>query len=286
VWLVVVGSIALVLALAFLLPNNPNLAAGFSTRDIVFIEAILFLSGIMSGLSGFGFSAVGAACLLLIKPVLEVPLLQSLSTGNQLLSVSQLREDMPKTVRGFWAGPGPVILGGLIGVPIGTWLLKNLPAKQLTLTFGTILVLYAIYSIFKPAGAKLKGFDGPGTGAFVGFLGGIVGAFTAFPGASVVVWTGLRDLPKSQNRGIVQPFILVTQVYALAYHAWQTPADFGPKFWTLLAVTIPVVLPGTFGGVMLYRRISDVNFKRVSFLLLGLSGAVLLLRAVPWARFF
>jgi hypothetical protein len=41
------------------------------------------------------------------------------------------------------------------------------------------------------------------------------------------------------------------------------------------------VLPGTLGGVWLYRRISDVNFRRISFFLLGVSGVTLLAKAIP-----
>jgi uncharacterized membrane protein YfcA len=50
------------------------------------------------------------------------------------------------------------------------------------------------------------------------------------------------------------------------------------RYWLLLLLTLPAVLPGTAIGVMLYRRISDINFKRVSYLLLGLSGVALLLK--------
>jgi uncharacterized membrane protein YfcA len=277
-WMVVAIAVVVVVAGTYLMPDTPNFAAGFSLRQLVCIELILFTSGLMSGLSGFGFSAVGAACLLFIQPILEVPLLQTLSTGNQLLSVEQLRQDMPKSKKAFWAGPGPCILGGIVGVPIGIWLLSHVPAKNLMVAFGTLLVLYSVYSMLKPAGTKIRGFDGPVTGAVVGLLGGAVGGFTAFPGAAVVVWTGLRDLPKAQNRAIVQPYIIMSQVYSLALIAWLHPNYISHRFWLLLAITLPAVLPGTFGGVAIYRRISDVNFKRVSFFLLGLSGVALLLK--------
>jgi uncharacterized membrane protein YfcA len=277
-WAVVAIAIVILVVGTYLMPNTPNFAAGFSLRQLVSIELILFTSGLMSGLSGFGFSAVGAACLLFIQPILEVPLLQTLSTGNQLLSVEQLRQDMPKTMKDFWAGPGPCIVGGVVGVPIGIWLLSHVPATQLMVAFGTLLVLYSIYSMLKPAGTKLHGFDGPVTGALVGLIGGAIGGFTAFPGAAVVVWTGLRDLPKAQNRAIVQPYIIMSQVYSLALIGWLHPNYISHRFWLLLAITLPAVLPGTFGGVAIYRRISDVNFKRVSFFLLGLSGVALLLK--------
>jgi uncharacterized protein len=277
-WFVVAAVCVLILAAVFVTPDNPDFVAGFSTHHIIMIELILFLSGLMSGLSGFGFSAVGAACLLFIQPTLEVPLLQTLSASNQLLSIEQLRADMPKSLKGFWEGPGPCILGGLVGVPVGLWVLSHVPATQLMVVFGTLLVVYSIYSMYKPVGAKINGFGGPVAGAAVGLIGGVIGGFTAFPGAAVVVWTGLRDLPKVQNRAIVQPYIIMSQIYSLGLIAWLHPSYLSHRFWLLLAVTLPAVLPGTFGGVMIYRRISDVNFKRVSFFLLGLSGLSLLLK--------
>jgi uncharacterized membrane protein YfcA len=149
------------------------------------------------------------------------------------------------------------------------------------LVFGTFLIVYSIYSIFKPSSAKVNGPSGAVAGTIVGFLGGTLGGFTAFPGAAVVVWTGLKELPKRLTRSIVQPYILVLQVVSLVTNAIIAPEIFGHTFWVLLAITVPVVLPGTLSGVWLYRRISDVNFRRISFFLLGISGLTLLLKAIP-----
>ncbi|HEX8112586.1 MAG TPA: sulfite exporter TauE/SafE family protein [Kofleriaceae bacterium] len=270
--------VAIILTLLLVLPNQPDVVAGLSTRELVLIEAILFLSGLMSGLSGFGFSAVGAATLLFIPPVTEVPLLQTLSTGNQLLSLERLRADMPRAWRTFWAGPGWPIVGGMPGAYAGIWMLGHLPAELLKAVFGSILVLYCVYSLFRSAGARLRGFDGPVTGVIVGFIGGAFGGFTAFPGAALVVWTGLRDLPKAQSRAIVQPYIIMSQLFALGLIALQQPQWLTGRYFALLVCTLPVVLPGTFCGVTLYRRISDVNFRRISFILLGASGAALLIK--------
>lgn len=270
--------VAIILTLLLVLPNKPDLVAGLSTHNVVVIEAILFLSGMMSGLSGFGFSAVGAATLLFIPPVTEAPLLQSLSTGNQLLSLERLRADMPSSWRAFWAGPGWPIVGGMPGAYAGIWMLAHLPARQLMTVFGSVLVLYCLYSLFRPAGARLRGFDGPVTGAIVGFIGGAFGGFTAFPGAAVVVWAGLRDLPKVQSRAIVQPYIIMSQLFSIGLIALKHPQWLTGNYLALLLWTLPVVLPGTFCGVTLYRRISDVNFRRISFILLGLSGAALLIK--------
>ena len=277
-WLLAAVTVAIVTTLVLATPNNPDVVAGFTTHELVLIDSILFLSGMMSGLSGFGFSAVGAATLLFMPPVTEAPLLQTLSTGNQLLSLERLRADMPRSWRSFWAGPGWPIVGGLPGAYAGIWMLSHLPARQLMTVFGGALVLYCVYSLFRAEGARLRGFDGRLTGAIVGFIGGAFGGFTAFPGAAVVVWTGLRALPKVQSRAIVQPYIIMSQLFSLALIALQHPQYLSGHYWALLLWTIPAVLPGTFCGVTMYRRISDVNFRRISFCLLGLSGAALLIR--------
>ena len=283
IWIVGLATITIVCAViagsAHYLPDQT--VVGFQLWQLIAIVAILCLSGLMSGLSGFGFSAIGSSCLLFIPPKLGVPLLMALSTGNQLMSVSQLRDDMPKTWKEAWpGGAGPYVLGGVLGVPLGIWLLNHMPAAKLMLVFGAVLTIYSVYSLLKPSGLKMKGQTGASSGIAVGFVGGTVGGFTAFPGAAVVVWTGLRNLPKQMTRAIVQPYILVLQVMSLATTAYAYPSIFARHFWILLAITMPIVLPGTIGGVFLYRRISDVNFNRISLILLGLSGVGLLVKVL------
>src|SRR5580704_17857777 len=105
--------------------------SGFSPQTIAALAVILGASAIMSGLSGFGFSAIGALSLLLLPPKLGVPLLMSLSTANQLMSLGQLKADM-KPIREWWPdGPAPYLLGGFVGVPVGLSILHSLPTSTL-----------------------------------------------------------------------------------------------------------------------------------------------------------
>jgi len=279
-WLLVIAVAAVLVTIILVLPNKPNVFGGYSTRQLGYLLGVFYIAGLESGLSGFGFSGVAAAALALIPPILGTPLLQSLSTANQLVSIGELKKDMPKSWREFWAGPGFYILGGLVGTPIGVWLLTHLPAQQLMLIFGSILVLYSLYSLFRPTSFQISGGGGPIPGVIVGFIGGTLGGFTAFPGAAVVVWSSLRKISKEANRAIVQPYIVVGQIYSLSLLAWLHPKVFSHKYWVLLAILVPAVLPGTFTGVAIYKRISDINFKRITYFCLGLSGAVLLLKVL------
>ena len=101
-WLLPTAVVLTVVTFIVACPVTPNAVAGLSVQRLVSIEAIVFLSGVMSGLSGFGFSAIGAASLLILPPILQVPLFQALSAGNQLLSAEQLRKDMPRSFKELW----------------------------------------------------------------------------------------------------------------------------------------------------------------------------------------
>jgi len=256
------------------------LFAGLTPLSIALLIVVLAASALMSGLSGFGFSAIGALCLVLLPPKLGVPLLMTLSAANQIMSLRQLRADM-QPIRSWWPdGPAPYLLGGLVGVPIGLAILGALPTTQLMLVFGGFLVAYAAYSLMRPHGVQKTIEGGWVASSLVGMSGGVIGGFTAFPGAAVVVWNGLRHVPKQQARGIVQPYIFGLQLLSIALLAVEKPSTFSPTYWLLLAITIPVVLPCTLLGVRLYRRLSDVNFRRITFVLLGISGLGLLIKAV------
>src|SRR3984957_399169 len=253
--------------------------SGYSLQTLIPICAILGVSGLMSGLAGFGFSAIGALSLWFLPPKMGVPLLMSLSTANQLMSLGQLKADL-RPWREWWPdGPTPYLLGGLLGVPIGLAILHALPTATLMLVFGGVLVIYAAYSMLKPASLHLSMKTGPFSSGLVGMAGGLIGGFTAFPGAAVVVWSGLRQLPKRESRSIVQPYILGLQLVSLGMLALEHPETFGPTYWALLVITVPIVLPCTLLGVNLYKSLSDINFRRVTFMLLGTSGLGLLIKA-------
>jgi uncharacterized membrane protein YfcA len=247
----------------------------------VALAAVLFLAGAMSGMAGFGFGAAGSLSLFLLPPVAAIPMLQGLSIFNQALSIGKLRKDMPRTL-GEWfpSGPGPILLGGLAGAPLGVWVLNHVPARPLTILVGSLVLAYSTWSLFKPRTTAVAGPGGWRTAAAIGGLGGIAGGFTANPAMIVSVWTGLRGVTKAASRALVQPYIIVLQMVYIAVNAAQHPDRFGVSYWAMLALTVPVVLPGTLTGLWIYHRLSERDFQRVSFTVLGLGALALILRAL------
>ena len=252
---------------------------------LILLAAIMATAGFMSGLSGFGFSAVGAASFWVLPPVYAVPLLMALSVPSQLLSLRQLRSELMPWGRWWPNGPAPFVLGGVAGMLPGVWLLLHLDPLALSVLVGFLLLGYASWSHFMPTVITVS-HTGPAPSIAVGFVGGVIGGFTAFPGCAVVIWAVLIGMPKQKQRGIVQPYILCMQLLALSILALTpsqpspTGAVMVPPLWMLFLIMLPLVLGCTALGVRTFRKLSDFNFKKVTLGLLGLSGVALMMKGL------
>jgi hypothetical protein len=261
------------------LVSSLHIGSGFNPAAAAVAALVLFLAGVVSGLSGFAFSAVAAGILWLLPPLQAVPLIMLLSTCNQLLSVGALRKELVLRSTPEREGALAYIAGGLVGVPIGLGLLEALPTRLFGGGLGLFLIMYSMLVLFKPDRLRIR-LSGWKPAVAVGTAGGIIGGFSAFPGSIPVVYLGLRGLSKTETRTITQPYILTLQLISLSILALTRSSIFNTQFWLLWALTLPAVLLGTSTGLTLYRRFSEVNFRRAVLILLMVSGVSLIAKAL------
>lgn len=259
--------------------SNIRIFDGFSLAAAAAVASVLFCSGVVSGLSGFAFSAVAACIIWLLPPLQAIPLIMLCSACNQLLSIGKLRREMVIRRTAEREGALPYIIGGLAGVPLGVEMLRNLPTAWFAAALGAFLLVYGAAMLLKPDTLRID-MSGWKAAASVGVFGGIIGGFSGFGASMIIAYLGLRGLGRSATRGITQPCILVMQLVSLGILAVTDRTIFDARFWLLWALTLPAVLLGTSAGVTLYRRLSEVNFGRAVLLLLMLSGASLLAKAM------
>jgi len=256
-----------------------NLRGSINPAVAAVVAVVLFVAGVVSGLSGFAFSAIAACILWLLPPLQAIPLIMLLSVCNQLASVGQLRKEM--VLRGTAEREGALayIAGGVIGVPIGLALLNALPTRVFAIGLGLFLIIYSVFVLLKPDSLRIR-LSGWRPAIAVGVAGGVVGGFSAFPGSMPVVYLGLRGSSKAETRGITQPYILALQLVSLSILAITHSAIFDLQFWLLWGAALPAVLLGSLTGVALYRRMSEVNFRRAVLFFLIVSGLSLLVKTL------
>ena len=172
------------------------------------LSVAVFFGAFVSSLAGFAFSAVAGAVLLhMFQPLEAVPLMMACSVLVQAANLWALR----KSIR--WRESLTLILGGLLGVPTALWLVHNVDARTFQQVFGMTIAIYSSYMLFKPSLSYIQQMSQSRT-AVIGFCGGLIGGLTAMPGALPTIWCDMHGLPKTQQRGLVQPFIAAMQIFA------------------------------------------------------------------------
>lgn len=231
----------------------------------------IFVAATLSSIAGFAFSALSGALLfhLLGGPVHIVKIMIVCSIAIQFFSVVTLRNAIA------WRYLSRFMLGGLVGLPLGIYLLTHIAPSSYMKTMGIFLVFYGIYMIFRRPFLIKKAHAIADVAA--GFLGGITGGFAGFPGAFVTIWCGLKGWSKDQQRGVYQPFILIMQLLALAsILSVQSSASHATGIDLSVLGYVPAALLGTWCGISIFRRLTEMQFARSVNVLLVVSGLGLL----------
>ena len=236
-------------------------------RISLLVMAAIFAAAMASSVAGFAFSAICGAVLfhVLTKPVDTVEIMMICSIAIQLLSVVTLKNSIKMEHLGRF------LLGGSVGLPIGIYLLIHITSFLYLKVMGLFLIFYGSYMLVRWP-IVIGRYTATGD-YLAGFFGGVTGGFAAFPGAFVTIWCGVKGWNKDQQRGVYQPFILIMQVLALAL-LYVVQAVHSPQhgFDPLAIAYVPGALIGTWCGIAVYRRLTEIQFARSVNALLVVSG--------------
>lgn len=216
--------------------------------------------GFINGLSGTGTALFALGFyLVVLDPVTAVAIVALMSVVAGLQGVWVVRAAIfanPRRLLRF-------VLPGLVGVPLGVWLLGGLDASVLRLGVAGFLILYGGYFAVR---RSLPAFSRPTPviDCAVGGLGGVLGGAAGMSGALPSMWMSLRPWTKFETRAVLQPFnmvMLTTTVTLLFLRGGFAGA--GPA----LLITIPTGLVAAQIGIAVFRRLSDTAFRWVLILL-------------------
>jgi uncharacterized membrane protein YfcA len=240
----------------------------FDPVSFALVSAGIFAGAVVSGMVGFAFSAVaGIALLHVLPPVEAVPLMMACSLVTQFASLLALR----RTVS--WKGCPLLIGGGVIGVVPALYLLHHIDCQTFRVGFGIFLAGYAAIMLLRPAAATLSYEPSVLRRAMIGFGGGVIGGLTAMPGALPTMWCDLRGMPKDQQRGLVQPYIVILQVFALAVMLMHDTIT--KQALVNLTYSLPALVAGVAIGIAMFRRVSNTAFRSAVLVVLFLAGVFL-----------
>lgn len=238
------------------------LPGGWSTVGLILAGAIV--GGFVNGLTGFGTALSGLPMWLqALEPRVAAQLASACSVVGHLATVREIYREAD------WRRLAPMLVAGLIGVPIGTTLLPLIGLAAFKLAVGVILVAYCSFMLLAAGRIRVKS-GGRGAEAAIGLAGGVLGGLAALSGVLPTVWASLKGWPKGERRALFQAFNMTVLTAMLVASFMQGMIE--RSSIVALGLAIPGTLAGNWMGVLLYRRLDDVRFDQIVLAVLLLSG--------------
>lgn len=160
----------------------------------------------------------------------------------------------------------------MVGVPLGVAALRVVEPRTLKILLGLFLIGYT--------GATLAlrrlptvAWGGRVADGVVGFGGGVLGGVAGLSGPLPTIWCGRRGWNADAQRGVYQVFNLT--ILSLALVAYATRGILTRQVLGYALVCLPATLLGAYGGIRLYGRVDDRQFRYLVLWLLFGSGVVL-----------
>jgi uncharacterized protein len=220
--------------------------------------------GFVNGLTGFGTGLAALPFWLqVVEPVIAAQLASACSVIGQIATLPAIRHAIE------WRRLAPTLLAGLVGVPIGIFLLPHVSLGTFKLTIGLVLIVYCSFMLLAAGRIKLTAGDWRAE-MVMGFGGGILGGLLGLSGPLPVIWAALRDWPKLERRIFFQVFNGTILSAMLVVSLAQGLMD--SRFLVAVAVALPGTLVGNALGSRLYRRVDDRRFAHIVLCLLLASG--------------
>ncbi len=241
------------MSIAALIPNDIGIGAAIA------ICAIALISGAARGFSGFGSalifmplaSSLGpprlvAALLLIIDCVAAAPLVPN----------AWKRADRQATA--------VMVLGALIGVPLGTYLLSRLePVTTRWIISGFVAALLALLL----SGWRYRGRDHAVLSAGIGSLSGFCSGLAQTGGPPIVgYWLG-RPLPPAIARANILLFFAASDLVSVVSYAVSGLITVEATLFSLIVG--PIYAIGIGLGASLFGRASENLFRAICYALIA-----------------
>jgi uncharacterized membrane protein YfcA len=237
---------------------------------LIWIVAIVGFAALVRSTFGFGDALIGMPLVALFIPLRSATPLMGI-VGPTLATLLLIREWRHLQIRSALQ----LILATLAGIPFGLFFLKRVDERAVNLVLAVIIILFALYNLFRPGLLRLR--TEHSSWAF-GFLAGVLGAAYNTNGPPVILYGVLRGWEPETFRATLQGYFLPTGTAILIGQGiaglWSAPV-LKAYLWSL-----PLIVLAVLAGTALARRIHPSRFNRAVHILMLAAGTILLMKSV------
>ena len=241
-----------------------------SLIEIYYVIFIVFIASIIRGFNGFGFSAICISGFSFILPAIEiVPIILALEVIISIVMVPYIWNKID------WKFVFKILLGIIIGSPIGLYLLKYLNPQTTHLSVCLLVIFFSILLMKGFSNQKINNNYGK---FFTGIISGTLNGLTTLGGMPVALFLLITSIQPAVIRGSLAALFFLTDIYAFVLSFFSGIVDM-----TTIYRVIPliIILPlGVFIGDKFFVKSKEETYRKVVFYFLIIISIIGVLRII------
>ncbi|RQW23000.1 sulfite exporter TauE/SafE family protein [Bacillus sp. C1-1] len=229
---------------------------------------IVFFASVLQAATGFGFSIIATPFLLfLFAPDVAIQVNLFVSILISLLLFIQIRRDvyLPLIKR--------LVIGSVIGAPIGVILLQLINETVIKISVGTLLLFVTVLLVLPVKMQQTNVRD-----LTIGGLSGTLTASIGMPGPPLLAYFAGVKMTKEQIRATTLAFFLL--IYPISIGLQWITISINRDVWGLVGLALPAVIAGLIVGHFIFKKMNQALFRNVTYILLLVAGVGLIIESI------
>jgi len=241
-----------------------------SLVEIYFVTFVVFIASIIRGFNGFGFSATCISGFSFILPAIEiVPIILALEVVISIFMAPYVWNKID------WNFVLTLLIGIIIGSPIGLYLLKYLSSDVIHLT---VCVLVIFFSFLLMNGYENIKLNNNYAKIFTGTISGALNGLTTLGGMPVTLFLLVTSIQPAVIRGSLAALFFLTDIYAFVLSFVAGIVDITTIYRTLpLIIILPI---GVYIGDKFFVKSKEETYRKVVFYFLIFISILGVFRAI------
>lgn len=233
-----------------------------SIEIIIFGSLVFFLSALLQGLSGFGFSILAIPLIsFFIAPRASVPTLLIYSMVINIAVLVSTKKAI--NLKSIWL----LLVGALLAIPLGTRMLIVLPENLIRLIIGILILVFGILLL---TGSHIRFLNSRFIMLPIGFISGALGACVSISGPPVIIYFTNQGTQKHEFRGNLAIYFFLLNIFT--FPVFYLNGLFTPQVIKNTLLFSPGLLAGVLIGSFLSHKIHDQHFRKITLYLLLIMG--------------
>ena len=226
-----------------------------SLLEFSFIIFTVFIASIIRGFNGFGFSATCISGFSFVIPAIEiVPIILILEVLISIFMAPYVWNKID------WNMVFKILIGMVIGSPIGIFLLKYLSPE---ITHLSVCIIIIFFSILLMKGYTNKQLNNNAIKVSTGIGSGALNGLTTLGGMPAALFLLITCIQPAVIRGTLTALFFLTDIYAFMLSFFADIVDITTIYRTLpLILVLPI---GVFIGDKFFVKSKEALYRKVVF---------------------